>query len=89
MNPDRVKKKKKLKQRVKTSFSLDLSFHKEDALQRKFTDIHDVDLKQMRALNASSTKVILNTNTFKTASWHIADDCRTSWLSVKPLPMER
>lgn len=68
MNPDRVKKKKKPKQRVKTSFSPDLSFHKEDTLQRKFIDIHNVDLRQMRALNASSTKVILNTNTFKTAS---------------------
>ena len=67
MNPDRVKKKK-LKQRVKTSFSPDLSFHKEDTLQRKFIDIHNVDLRQMRALNARSTKVILNTNTFKTAS---------------------
>ena len=66
MNPDRVKKK--LKQRVKTTFSINFSFHKEDALQRKFIDVHNVDLKQMRALNASSTKVILNANTFKTAS---------------------
>lgn len=63
MNPDRVKKK--LKQGVKTTFSLNLSFRKEDALQRKFIDVHNVDLKQVRALNASSTTVILNANTFK------------------------